>query len=239
MTDLATFGSGGSEPYAHALLRDEQALYLHAVDGSRARIDVTRWTEDADPVDRALLRRARGPVLDIGCGPGRMVKAAVQRGMKALGVDVSPVAVEIVRAAGLPVHLGSIFDPIPHEGSWSTALLLDGNIGIGGSPVRLLARIGALLRNGGELLVELEPPGGSTCSTLARLESDGVVSSWFPWARVAVAEIAQIAHAGGFLASKAWPLAGRWFARLHRDDRRFDRPHRRPGSQSARTGSVP
>ncbi len=48
----------------------------------------------------------------------------------------------------------------------------------------------------GELLVELEPPGESTCSTHARLESDGVASAWFPWARVAAPAIAPIAARG-------------------------------------------
>ncbi|MEP6844206.1 MAG: SAM-dependent methyltransferase, partial [Pseudolysinimonas sp.] len=63
MSEFATFGSGGAEPYARALLQEEETLYLHSVDGARSRIDVTRWTDDADAVDRALLRRARGPVL--------------------------------------------------------------------------------------------------------------------------------------------------------------------------------
>ena len=159
--------------------------------------------------------------------------------MFALGVDLSPVAVELAVGRGGRAIVGDIFDELPGGGTWRSALLLDGNIGIGGSPIRLLARIGALLHDGGELLVELEPPGELTCSTQARLESDGVASAWFPWARVAASAIVPIARAGGFLTSAVWPLSGRWFARLHRDDRHFDRPRRRPGRQSARAGSVP
>ena len=215
MTDLATFGSGGSEPYARALLRTEDTLYLHSVDGSRARIDVTRWTEDADAVDRALLRRARGPVLDVGCGPGRMVKAAVQRGMKALGVDVSPVAVEIVRAAGLPVHLGSIFDPIPYEGTWSTALLLDGNIGIGGDPVAVLSRCRRVLRPNGDVIVETHADSARDRSYQGSVVGmDGRVSDAFPWAEVGRAALGAHAADAGLRVAQGWTAGGRSFSRL-------------------------
>jgi len=221
VTDPATFGSGGSEPYAHALLREQRALYLHSVDGSRVRFDVARWTDDADAVDRALLHRARGPVLDIGCGPGRMVKAAVQRGMKALGVDVSPVAVEIVRAAGLPVHLGSIFDPIPHEGSWSTALLLDGNIGIGGDPRALLARCREVVRapgvggRGGDIIVETHPDATRDRAYEGSVVGqDGHVSDTFPWAELGRAALVAHAADAGLRVVQSWSADGRSFSRL-------------------------
>ncbi len=212
---LATFGSGGAEPYARALRREEETLYLHAHDGTRSRFDVSRWTEDADAVDRAVLRRAHGPVLDVGCGPGRMVKAAAARGMKALGVDVSPVAVEIVRAAGLPVHLGSIFDTIPHEGSWSTALLLDGNIGIGGDPVALLARCRDVLRSTGDIIIETHPDASRDRAYRGSLVGqDGRVSDTFPWAEVGRAAIAAHAADAGLRVAQSWGADGRYFSRL-------------------------
>ncbi len=215
MTDLATFGSGGAEPYARALLQEEETLYLHSADGSRARFDVARWAEDADSTDRALLRHARGPVLDVGCGPGRMVKAAVAHGMRALGVDVSPVAVEIVRAAGLPVHLGSIFDPIPYEGSWSTALLLDGNIGIGGDPRALLVRCRQVLRSSGDILVETHPdPVRDRAYEGSLVGQDGHVSDVFPWAEVGRAALAAHADDAGLRVAQSWTGGGRSFSRL-------------------------
>jgi SAM-dependent methyltransferase len=196
MTDLATFGSGGAEPYARALLQEEEILYLHSVDGSRARFDVARWADDADATDRALLRRARGPILDVGCGPGRMVKAAIAHGMKALGVDVSSAAIEIARAAGLSVHLGSIFDPIPHEGSWSTALLLDGN-------------------TGGDVIVETHPdPARDRAYQGSLVGQDGHVSDAFPWAEVGRAVLAAHAEDAGLRVTQGWGGAGRFFSRL-------------------------
>ena len=65
--------------------------------------DVARWSADADAADLTTLDDETGPVLDIGCGPARMVRAAVDRGLTALGMDVSPTAVAMALEAGLPV----------------------------------------------------------------------------------------------------------------------------------------
>ena len=42
---------------------------------------------------------------------------------------------------GVAALLRDVFDPVPGEGRWETALLADGNIGIGGDPVALLERV--------------------------------------------------------------------------------------------------
>jgi SAM-dependent methyltransferase len=209
------------------------------IDGTVFPLPLERYLGPADPTDEELLDSLDGPVLDVGCGPGRHLHALAARGVLALGVDLSPVAVELAVAGGARAIVGDIFDELPGCGTWRSALLLDGNIGIGGSPVRLLARIGALLQADGELLVELEPPGALTCLTQARLESDGVVSAWFPWARVAAPAIEAIARSGGFHSPGFWHLSGRWFARLCRDDPRVGCGRRRPGRQIARISSVP
>jgi hypothetical protein len=134
----------------------------------------------------------------------------------ALGVDLSPVAVDLARGGGARAIVASIFDELPGSGSWRSALLLDGNIGIGGAPARLLARIGSLLSDDGEVLVELEAPGAATVTGRARIETPGAVSSWFPWARVSAAGVGAIAREGGFEVTESWRLGERWFARLAR-----------------------
>ena len=98
------------------------------------------------------------PVLDVGCGPGRIVAALAAEGRIALGVDPSPAAIaEAARRA--PRAAPSVFDPLPGERRWGTVLLLDGNVGIGGDPVALLARAAWLLRPGGVVVAEVDPPG--------------------------------------------------------------------------------
>jgi SAM-dependent methyltransferase len=185
-------------------------------DGTVSPLALELFLGAADETDRALLESVRGPVLDVGCGPGRHLHALARRGVFGLGVDLSPVAVELALGRGVRAIHASIFDELPGAGKWQTALLLDGNIGIGGAPVRLLARIGGLLVSGGEVLVELDPPGGRSGAVRACLESGGMASAWFPWARVASGQIETIASAAGFTVDDQWCEGGRWFARLSR-----------------------
>jgi glycosyltransferase A (GT-A) superfamily protein (DUF2064 family) len=56
------------------------------------RIDAARWSARADDIDQLVVSRCRRPVLDLGCGPGRMVQALNESGVPALGVDMSKVA---------------------------------------------------------------------------------------------------------------------------------------------------
>lgn len=90
-------------------------------------------------------RALRGTVLDVGCGPGRLVAELAARGRPALGIDVSEAAVAHTARLGGQALRRSVFEPLPGEGRWDTALLLDGNVGIGGDPAALLHRMAQLL----------------------------------------------------------------------------------------------
>jgi len=183
-------------------------------DGTALPLPLDRYLGPADETDEEVLEDVQGPVLDVGCGPGRHLHVLARRSIFALGVDLSPVAVDLARGGGGHAIVASVFDELPGAGTWSSALLLDGNIGIGGAPARLLARIGALLHRKGQLLVELDSPSTGTGSTRARLESADAASAWFPWARVAAPDIVPAARAGGFEVAGQWMRADRWFARL-------------------------
>lgn len=211
----ATFGSGGSEPYAHALRREGQLTLVRAEGKAGSDYDLSRWMAAADDVDRALLAGESGPVLDIGCGPGRMVEAAVDLGLVALGVDVSRAAVKVARRAGLPVLARSVFERLPREGHWKTALLIDGNIGIGGDPAALLTRSAELLGRRGVVLVETMPDDDVDDVFTAHVVDDhGRTSSTFPWAEVGVNALERHARAAGLTLDQVWRIDGRTFARL-------------------------
>jgi SAM-dependent methyltransferase len=196
---------------------EQGQLYARGEDGARFSLAIRRWLGPLDVVDARVLDRAAGPVLDVGCGPGRHVLALSLRGVVTVGVDMAPASVRRARDRGAAVILGSIFDPVPSPGWWRTALLLDGNIGIGGRPVALLRRLAELLSAQGEVLCELDPPGtASRCELIALEDGEGVRSRWFAWARVSVDEIGVICSRSGFAAVETWQAEGRWFSRLAR-----------------------
>jgi SAM-dependent methyltransferase len=175
---------------------------------------LVHWCGEVDETDLALLARAEGPVLDVGCGPGRLVAALARRGQSALGVDVAAAAVRLTTSAGGAAIRRSVFDSLPGEGRWGTVLLADGNVGIGGDPVVLLRRCRALAHPGGSVLVELEAPGTGCATVLTRLERGGEVTPWFDWARVGVDAVAGPADLAGLRVQDTWVAGERWFASL-------------------------
>jgi SAM-dependent methyltransferase len=199
------------------LLSAEDPASFYAVDesGTRRRLPIDQWLADAPQDEETLLARAHAPVLDIGCGAGRHVVALMKRGVEASGVEVSGRATAIARDRKANVFHGSVFD-LATPDIWGTALLIDGNIGIGGEPRRLLARTAEMLRPGGFALVELEPPGFVTRVLKLRLEGPDDVSHWFPWAWVGVDEIETLLEGTGMKLHETWSIGERWFAKIDR-----------------------
>ncbi|MGH9116530.1 MAG: class I SAM-dependent methyltransferase, partial [Acidimicrobiales bacterium] len=178
-----------------------------------ATLDPPRWLAPASPADDAVLATVHGPVLDVGCGPARHVRALLDRGVPALGIDVSPAAIRLARRRGATVLLRSIYDRVPGAGRWRAVLLLDGSIGIGGDPAALLRRAASLTADGGTVLVEVEPPEVATTSVTLRLDRHGPS---FRWGRVGVDGLAGLARDSGLVVDRAEPVGTRWFGWLGR-----------------------
>ncbi len=191
------------------------ALILRGADGRRLPLDPERWHGPASGEEEALLATLRGPVLDVGCGPGRIVLALARHGVVALGVDPTPSAVLLARQRGCPVLQRSVFDPLPGEGRWATVVLLDGNIGIGGDPVRLLRRCAQLARPAGRIVVEVQGPGTSWHRGPARLERGMEASGWFAWSVIGVDALPLVAARAALapVSLSEW-APGRWLAHL-------------------------
>ena len=158
-----------------AAARSADLIYLSAAAGGpcwarnhhghRRELPMARWMggPETAPQDRLADEHVLGhcasrPTLDVGCGPGRFTASLQQRGLPALGVDSSAAAVEMTRQRGGTAIRRDLFAPLPAEGSWEQILLTDGNIGIGGNPVRTLRRAANLLANGGIVIVEIDSP---------------------------------------------------------------------------------
>jgi SAM-dependent methyltransferase len=200
--------------YAGVLAREDGPVVARDRSGAAVELRAARWLAGAGAADLRMLALARGPVLDVGCGPGRHVRALARLGVEAMGIDASAAAVRVARSRGTAVVHGSIFEPVPSAGRWRTALLLDGNIGIGGDPAALLARVAGLLAATGRVLCECEPPGTGLRTGPVRLEHRHRTSRWFPWAHVGIDALAGVAADARLAVRATWEDCGRWFARL-------------------------
>jgi SAM-dependent methyltransferase len=184
-----------SEVFAEAL-RGRPCSVVGLGEGPEA-LPVHEWRRDPDSADLALLAHCSGPTLDLGCGPGRLAAALAALGHVALGVDVVREAVDQAVARGAAALRRDVFDRLPGEGRWETALLADGNVGIGGDPVALLRRAGQLVAAGGRVVVELDPPGVGHRTGWAALQCADLHSAPFRWATVGTDDVHEVAAAAG------------------------------------------
>lgn len=204
MTVVASF----RDAFAEAL-RGQPFNVVGLQDGP-TRLPAERWAQPADADDRGILGFCEGPTLDVGCGPGRMTRALAESGQIVLGIDVVGEAVMQTRLRGAAALQRDVFASLPAEGRWRTALLADGNVGIGGEPVVLLQRLRALLDRDGRIVVELAEPGVEARTVWAELISAGSRSKRFRWAVVGVDDIATISAEAGLEVEAVHQFGTRW-----------------------------
>ncbi|MGA8847454.1 MAG: class I SAM-dependent methyltransferase [Nocardioides sp.] len=173
-------------------------------------LPMSEWTREADLHDHALLDLCVSATIDIGCGPGRLTAALARRGQVALGIDVVPEAVGQTRERGGSALHRDVYDPLPGEGRWRTALLADGNVGIGGDPVALLRRAREVIDPRGRVVVEIEAPGVATRTVWASLETGGMRSRPFRWSVVGMDDIQDLVQRAGLMITDTQSLGARW-----------------------------
>lgn len=191
--------------------------------GHTRELPMSRWTGAAAASvgdrladERILALCANQPTLDLGCGPGRFTAAVHQGGSAALGVDTSLAAVEMTRHRGAAAVMRDVFEPLPAEGCWNRVLLADGNIGIGGDPLRMLRRAAALLSPAGCVVAEIDSPANAVVRELVRWETRRHQGAWFPWARVGTRALAELAPAAGLVIADVADVHGRLIVTLTR-----------------------
>ena len=184
--------------------------------GRRRAMPLTVWSGGVSAGDEGLLRACTGPTLDVGCGPGRLTAALTERAVPALGVDISAVAVRLTLERGGLAIQRSVFDVLPGRGRWHSLLLADGNVGIGGNPVALLARCRELICDQGTVLLDLTEPGSGLLIEELRLIESGLISPPFRWCQLGVDALGPVAAAAGLVIRDVWTMDGRWQAELAR-----------------------
>ncbi len=197
------------------------ALLVRAVGRSFTRLALHRWCS-ADATDRAALDRLRiglpagAGVLDLGCGPGRHAGYLHHAGLDVLGVDTSAAAIALTHRTGAAALRADALGPLPSPAAgWDGVLLLDGNIGIGGDPRRLLSQAAGLLAPAGRLLVELDPDRVTDCRWLQLSDGDRL-SAPFRWARLAADDLEGAADGLGLSTTDVWTQDERHFSLLTR-----------------------
>jgi hypothetical protein len=204
--------------YERAL--DGERCWIRHEDGELRVLPAHRWLgagpDDAPGAefDEAVAQLCTGPTIELGCGPARLVARLIQRGVPALGIDRSATAIRLAGRSGAPALLGDVFEPLPGMGCWHTVLLVDGNVGLGGDPRRILGRAAELLSRGGRCVVEFEAETIGICTRWVRLESARDVGPWFRWASVGVDSAAMLAAHVGLTLTSVRLIGGRVVACL-------------------------
>lgn len=85
---LAQYEKG--EATAEIIERDDQYIDF----GSEAGLYFTEY-EQWSPLEKQAVERARGRILDIGCGAGRHSLYLQEKGFDVTGIDNSPGAIEV------------------------------------------------------------------------------------------------------------------------------------------------
>jgi SAM-dependent methyltransferase len=116
-------------PSDHQIERDDG--FVNDTNGDQYVAPVSEWVE----AEREAIRHARGRVLDVGCGAGRVLVYLQEQGLNVTGIDVSPRAVRVCRRRGIKnVSSMPAEDLRFPRGSFDTVVLFGNNFGIMGTP---------------------------------------------------------------------------------------------------------
>ena len=129
-----------------------------------------RWA----PIERRALRWARGRVLDVGVGAGRVALELQRRGREVVAIDVSPGAVEVARRRGVrDVRLLAFEDVDESLGHFDTIVMYGNNFGLFGVACESAAAAAAAAPARGPDRGHLErplPDRGSRAPRVSRAE---------------------------------------------------------------------
>jgi SAM-dependent methyltransferase len=119
---------------------------------------VRRWPA----VERRALRFARGRVLDVGVGAGRVALELQARGREVVAIDVSPGAVETARGRGVrDVRLLAFEDVDASLGAFDTVVMYGNNFGLFGSRQRARRMLRRLRPFVGRIVAASNDPYGT------------------------------------------------------------------------------
>jgi SAM-dependent methyltransferase len=97
--------------------------------------------------EREAIHRSRDPILDIGCGAGRVALYLQNRGYRVLAIDNSPLAVKVTRLRGVKAaRVLSINEIQSLKGRFRTIILYGNNFGLFGGIIEARRLLAAMYR---------------------------------------------------------------------------------------------
>lgn len=209
------------------------AIYDYYTNGSAAKLvvhssmfeddeipveDLFREIGDMPELERVALEQARGRILDAGAGSGCHSIALKEMGKTSVAIDISPLAVEVMKLRGIDARKINLYDGSFNE-KFDTVLMLMNGTGLIGTldnmPV-FFERMKQLLNPGGCILIDssdlrylYEEEDGSLMIDLAdeyyglldyQMQYKDILGEPFDWLYVDFETLAFYAEENGFIA---------------------------------------
>ena len=173
-----------------------------------------RGFDDMPGIERKALDMAKGKVLDVGAGSGCHSLVLQERGMDVTAIDISPLAVETMRARGVKQVYEKDFFTVREK--YDTVLMMMNGIGIVGNLdglPRFFRLLDSILAPGGQLLCDSTdiryvfankygsfdfPDTGYYGELTYRMQYKDTVGDEFPWLYVDAAKLKNAAKQHGY-----------------------------------------
>jgi ubiquinone/menaquinone biosynthesis C-methylase UbiE len=165
--------SPGSDGWAEEAMAPDADRIRSSYDAMALAYDEQLGDElDHKPLDRALLSAflelvGAGTVGDVGCGPGHVTRAIAQRHPDVVGVDLSPVMVDVarLRAPELSFLAGSMLALPVRDAAWAGAVALYAVINLAEHErAAAFSELARVVRPGGWLLVSFHVESPETAA---------------------------------------------------------------------------
>ncbi|MBS3105055.1 methyltransferase domain-containing protein [Candidatus Woesearchaeota archaeon] len=118
---------------SYEILEREDGVIGLSEGPARYFLDYSQWPEN----EKQAIKHAKGKILDVGCGSGRFLSYLRKNGFNVLGIDNSPLAVEVCRLRGLKAKVLDLFDIDKLDEKFDTILMMWNNFGLFGSRDRV------------------------------------------------------------------------------------------------------
>ncbi len=215
-----------------ACFRGEENRYVVERDDgyiSIGRSDIYFQEYDAwSGLEQEMPSFVHGRVLDVGCGAGRHALYLQSRGHEVVGIDKSPLAVEVAKQRGvqyvLPLSIDDLVaNPDPSLGTFDSIVMMGHNIGLlhdFETGKRTLSRLAELTSPNGRIVGTTRDVSSTTKpyhlayqegnlrkgrmrgQIRLRIRYEMCVSDWFDYLFVSEQELRQMAHGTGWRLGK-------------------------------------